>query len=344
LSELPRIRLYFDRPKWARRCVGVQLPEARMKRGCPAHPKVAHLCKLLNISLAQAVGHLELLFHATAQYTPRGDIGKYPDEWIEAVCGWITGRWQRQGQLIEALSDANWLEVHTEHRLIVHDWAIHADESVRKKLARAGLNFVSGAHQPSITGRSPGDQPSITKRSPMDHIKTDDNSESQFQVVTYKVTGKSKPISRLPEPEPEPEPAAAAQRRSAEKSTEPQRSDAADAAQEEPSHEAENQMRAMLRGYVRYRDGRCCEPYLPEPDHDIVAKCEAAVNGAAMSEVKEYLQSLNHGGRVPRSWGFFAMVLAERFAKRKPVGAPENGGADGGALVARIAGARRFPT
>jgi hypothetical protein len=47
-----------------------------MKRGTPEHPKTAHLMAALSIPRPYAVGILELLWHFTARYAPRGDVGR----------------------------------------------------------------------------------------------------------------------------------------------------------------------------------------------------------------------------------------------------------------------------
>lgn len=122
-----------------------------MKRGCPRHPKVAHLRELLKISLPTAIGILELLFHFVAEFCPQGDVGRYSDARIEAALAW-TGQ---RGKLVQCLTDAGWLDRHSEWRLVLHDWHEHADSAVKKRLERSHLEFLSdtakltGQRQPS---------------------------------------------------------------------------------------------------------------------------------------------------------------------------------------------------
>lgn len=137
-----------------------------MKRGTPRHPKVGHLCELLHIGLALAIGYLELLWHFTAEFAPQGNIGKYDDRRIEAALAYGG----KPGRLVAALVEAGWVDRDPIHRLLVHDWATHADDAVRKRLNRAGLPFLPDTTK--VTGHRP---PSA------------DNGS-------------------LPEPEPEPEP------------------------------------------------------------------------------------------------------------------------------------------
>ncbi|HEV2175540.1 MAG TPA: hypothetical protein VGR71_18335, partial [Nitrospira sp.] len=122
-----------------------------MKRGTPRHPKVGRLAELLGIKVPTAVGILELLWHFTAEFAPQGDIGKYSDSRIEAaMLSWF----RPKGKLILALIQAGWIDQDQVSRLIVHDWHDHADDSVRKRLTRHGLPFLSFTSK--VTGQSPG--------------------------------------------------------------------------------------------------------------------------------------------------------------------------------------------
>jgi len=157
-----------------------------MKRGAPQHPKTRQLCKLLGISLAQAVGHLELLWHFTAQYAPQGNIGRFTDEWIEAACDWCG----KSGALIGALRESGWADEHPDDaiRLVVHDWHVHADDAVRKRLSRGNEPFLS------LTAKVTG------KRLPPRRTSSTTQDESGSLPVPLPV-----PLP-LPEPEPVPEP------------------------------------------------------------------------------------------------------------------------------------------
>jgi hypothetical protein len=112
-----------------------------MKRGTPRHPKMIRLIQDLGLKpkdRATAVGHLELLWHFTAEFAPRGDIGRYADDQIEGACEW----YGKRGKLVQALTTSGWVDQDSEHRLIVHDWADHADGTVKKKLERADQWFL----------------------------------------------------------------------------------------------------------------------------------------------------------------------------------------------------------
>jgi hypothetical protein len=163
-----------------------------MKRGTPRNPKVSHLCNLLKVSVPTAVGYLELLWHFAAEFAPQGDVGKFDDRWIEAALYW-TGR---PGHLIHCLTIARWLDIHPlassthpEWRLLIHDWHEHADDSVRKKLQRSHLQFLTVRDK--VTG-----QYTVTDRT-MSATLPDKNCLPMPEPCLARA---------LPEPEPMPEP------------------------------------------------------------------------------------------------------------------------------------------
>jgi len=111
-----------------------------VKRGTPNHPKLQQLAEALGINEAWAVGLLELLFHVTARYAPQGNIGKWSDTAIAAHLRWP--KKERPEILIEALISTGWLDRDPDHRLLVHEWEEHADQSVRKTLKLAAKDFI----------------------------------------------------------------------------------------------------------------------------------------------------------------------------------------------------------
>jgi len=116
-----------------------------VKRGTPSHPKTHELASLLHVRHVTALGHLELLFHFTAQYAPEGNIGRYSEKRIAAALEWSG----KPSHLINALVAAGWLdrynpspstpqECYNPSPLVVHDWCDHADRSTLQRLARNG--------------------------------------------------------------------------------------------------------------------------------------------------------------------------------------------------------------
>ena len=110
-----------------------------MKRGTPEHPKVYDLMEILKRRRPEVLGYLELLWQFTSKYTPRGDVGRFSDARIEAACDWSG----RKGQLLDALVQARWIDRDDQYRLVIHDWETHADGTVKKRLIRDKVDFVT---------------------------------------------------------------------------------------------------------------------------------------------------------------------------------------------------------
>jgi hypothetical protein len=116
-----------------------------LKRGTIEHPKTEILADLLGIPLVQAVGHLEALWHFTAKHARRGDLGRWPNKVIAGRCLWLGD----PDRFIDALERAGWVDSDPSHRLLVHDWADHADVAVRKALQRSGETFANQTAEPA---------------------------------------------------------------------------------------------------------------------------------------------------------------------------------------------------
>lgn len=112
-----------------------------MNRAFPRHPKVTALSSALNQPPYVAVGLLEFLWHHTAEYVPRGDIGKYSNHAIAQCIHWR----RSPTRLIDALISCQWLDVSEEYRLVVHNWSARAPRWVHDNLKKKGLVFVDGA-------------------------------------------------------------------------------------------------------------------------------------------------------------------------------------------------------
>lgn len=108
-----------------------------MKRGTPEHPKVKRLMQALEIGRAQAVGHLELLWHFVHDWAPQGNVGKWTDAEIAAACD------ASPATFVRALTDSGWLETSPEHRLLVHDWHEHCESTTKKYLEYHKLPFLT---------------------------------------------------------------------------------------------------------------------------------------------------------------------------------------------------------
>ena len=110
-----------------------------MKRGTPRHPKVLDLASRLKIPAYSAVGILEMLWHFTAEFCHAGDVGRFSDDAIEKALCWDGA----SSILVSCLVDAGWLERCECHRLRVHDWPDHADQTVCRILAKRKCSFAA---------------------------------------------------------------------------------------------------------------------------------------------------------------------------------------------------------
>jgi len=137
------------------------------------------LARALDIPITQAVGIMEMLWHFTSEYAPRGDIGRFSDEDIaEALC------WSGDVQtLMKTLLNTKWLDLTIDGLYIVHDWSDHCDDSTRRKLKRRNLTFISTS---DVTGQCT--------------VMTGQNTD-----MTLSRGAKPKP-KPTPEPKPEPPP------------------------------------------------------------------------------------------------------------------------------------------
>ena len=118
-----------------------------MKREAVSHTKMGRLMRHLKLRRFQAVGLCEMLWHTAAREAPEGDIGKLTDEDIAIALDWN----REPGDLIGGFTHAGLIDEHTVHRLIIHDWAEHAEDSVHSKIARSKRFFCDGK-APKITG------------------------------------------------------------------------------------------------------------------------------------------------------------------------------------------------
>lgn len=116
-----------------------------MKLNTIDHPKTLDLCDRLGVSLAQALGHLTLLWAFTARKSPRGDVGKWTDGAIARACDWQ----QDSAAFVNALVESGYLDRDDEHRLLVHDWPDHAERWVKASLKNLNQTFIVRTTEPT---------------------------------------------------------------------------------------------------------------------------------------------------------------------------------------------------
>ena len=163
-----------------------------MKKGTDDHPKTHDLCERLNIEVPHAIGILELLWAFAREYTPAGDVGKYPDSALARACHWR----KKPADLIDALIEARWLDRSDKFRILIHDWPDHCDDYTRKKLKRGSKMFAFEADtvrtiEGSLSGQMTAECP--------DKIR---QVSGKFQPRARAEPNQS-PTRAQPEPEPE---------------------------------------------------------------------------------------------------------------------------------------------
>lgn len=176
-----------------------------MKREGTEHPKLLLLMDRLDLPRYAAVGLLELLWHWTARYAAVGNIGRYTNAMIARGIHWDGD----PDELIGALVDCGWLDQSEAHRLVVHDWADHADEAVKKKLARAGREFLDETVRQPASQRHDRRRDAVpTATKPMrDAVGPEPEScRDGVETASRQCRDSVETVSRPPGPEPEPEP------------------------------------------------------------------------------------------------------------------------------------------
>ena len=125
-----------------------------MKNGTTDLLKFKRLQRRLKESTRGLVGLLEMLWMGTAKNCPRGNIGRFSNEDIAVLCEWDGDH----DELVAALVECRWLDVHSEYRLVVHDWATHCPNWVKGNARHHGglIGELTAPEQPRAT---PKDEP-----------------------------------------------------------------------------------------------------------------------------------------------------------------------------------------
>lgn len=96
------------------------------------HPKTRKLALLLDIHVAQAVGHLHLLWHWAVNYALDGDLSSF-DEFDIA----IGARWDGDAKrFVESLVAAGYVD-RNDDAFVLHDWHEYAGKLIATRIARA---------------------------------------------------------------------------------------------------------------------------------------------------------------------------------------------------------------
>jgi hypothetical protein len=160
-------------------------------RGTLTHWKTQMLAKTLGIDLSHALGLLEALWHVTADKTPSGNIGKLDNK---ALAMQMFTR-IKPDKLVDALVASKHLDRDPVHRLLVHDWAQHADYNTKRKVSRNnGAMFTANGDVEPITSRdashSAKTRPPDASIQMPDAREKDDNTVSGENPVSSSLSSK----------------------------------------------------------------------------------------------------------------------------------------------------------
>lgn len=91
------------------------------------HPKLTDLSHKLQISRAQTIGHLQMLWWWCISYADDGVISRYTPHQIAAACDWNANA----GEFIQALADSGFID---RDPLRIHDWLDFCGDLIKKRL------------------------------------------------------------------------------------------------------------------------------------------------------------------------------------------------------------------
>jgi hypothetical protein len=164
-----------------------------MKRGTEAKVKFKMLERALRMETWQVKGLLTSIWDFAATNAPAGDIGIHSNEEIAIGIG-FSGDIE---PVIKAMVDTKWLDANEQHRLVIHHWAEHCEDSIHVSLVRRRLRFADGTI-PKFTKLPKRERTSAQR----DYKKQSDDTEPPQTAVS----GSGAPTNRLPVPVPVPEP------------------------------------------------------------------------------------------------------------------------------------------
>lgn len=100
--------------------------------------KFKKLKRQLAIPHYAVIGVLESIWHIGLSSCQDGAIGRMTNEDIAAELEWAGN----PDDLIRSLVDCGWLDLSTEHRLVIHDWEEHCPRFVKGAMAKHGKRFA----------------------------------------------------------------------------------------------------------------------------------------------------------------------------------------------------------
>ncbi len=129
-----------------------------MKKGTDGLAKFLLMLRDLKLPKYAGKGLLQDLWDFTALNAPEGNLGKFTNEEIALSIGYESD----PDELIEVLLKRGWLDEHGSHRIVVHDWSDHCEDSIHDRLAKERRFFASG-NVPKLTKLRKEDRPAIER-------------------------------------------------------------------------------------------------------------------------------------------------------------------------------------
>lgn len=109
------------------------------KRGTLGHPKCKRLGRALGLEAWAALGLLEAFWHWVGRYRPTGQLSA--EDMLDAA---DEVGFRDAEQLAVLLVSTGWLDQIDDNTYYVHDWHDHADDTVKKTLAKRKEQFANG--------------------------------------------------------------------------------------------------------------------------------------------------------------------------------------------------------
>ena len=144
-------------------------------RGTLTHRKTRRLSRVLGVPPCYALGVVEALWHVTAEQCPDGAIGVLSNQDIADEM-FFDGD---ADFLINALIESGFLDAAERFRLVVHDWNVYSDQSVKRKVARHGKGFARRDGTWLVMASSPEPEPEPEPVSSNQSQKSQKNTSQQ---------------------------------------------------------------------------------------------------------------------------------------------------------------------
>jgi len=125
-----------------------------------------------------------MLWHHAAEVAQRGDLGSLPDLAIAQAVAWS----KKPHLLIDGLVAAGFLDRDETHRLVIHDWPEHCEQSVCKYLEYGRKDFLP-VYRYSLENRKRKDRKSLPSR-------VAEAEASEKETTEKEKPSKSKKLSR----------------------------------------------------------------------------------------------------------------------------------------------------